>query len=152
MKDLAKASTLDQLKQLMSQLKEKYDRAGKLEKIKMLQWPEYTFLKKHPLVTIAHHSHTHHCLNKLPLNDLSKDIDACIQVLGAPEYFAYPFGFKNKHFDENVKELIKQKQYKCAFSVEDQPRYDHLDIFEIPRKEMRMGDHLKIEINAGAKS
>lgn len=126
-----------------------YDTGASLPKAEMLSWDAYCDLRDHPLVTVCHHSHSHSVMLKETSGRMLADLEENVRLLGAPQYFAYPWGVADVHFDERVKSCVQQQGFRAAFSVEETPTYDDIDPFAIPRKEMRVGDHLEMLTAAG---
>jgi hypothetical protein len=129
---------------LMDELLRQYDNGITLPKARMMSLDEVFLLRKHHLVSLCHHSHSHNVLLNESTEDICKDITENIRIIGPARFFAYPFGERDVHFDERVKQLIRKKGFLAAFSVQKMPTYNDFDLYEIPRKEMHINDHLNI--------
>ena len=143
-KTYVKTLSVERQMEAVNGLISEYDTGKPLSKAEMLSWEKALALKEHPLVTICHHSHSHNVLmNEMP-EDLNADIERNIALWGKPEFFAYPYGIRDLHYNQSVVDLIRTKGFKAAFSVETHPDYENCNAFEVPRKEMHVGDHLEV--------
>ena len=92
-------------------------------------------------VSLQSHSHNMHGGNKnklvtnQPYNDVLKDLNKSVEILGNSDAFCYPFGYKN---DSAVKAL-KEVGFKMAFTTTYGSLYPGMDPYSLPR----------IKINAG---
>ncbi len=144
LKRVAKSVSAQRQEQLVARLLEDYDTGTELAKANMLNWTDVAELREHPLVEFYHHSHGHCVLKNQAAEELQRDLERNIGILGDPVYFAYPYGVRGVHFDDQVKAAIRRKGFRAAFSVATDPSYQQIDPYEIPRKEMRVGDHLRV--------
>jgi peptidoglycan/xylan/chitin deacetylase (PgdA/CDA1 family) len=83
--------------------------------------------KRHDLIEIGNHSHSHYILSKLDDAQLDEDLRSSHEILKTvlgqtPETFAYPFGIPEAHFDERcLRSLRSISPYPYIFSATDDP-------------------------------
>jgi peptidoglycan/xylan/chitin deacetylase (PgdA/CDA1 family) len=98
-----------------------------------MTWEEIRDLESQNMV-IGGHSHTHPMLEKLPVDDMKKEIDISLSILNKNlkrkvDTYAYPFGTYN----QNVTSYLKEKGIIYSFSTGNSENENPIPPYEIKR-------------------
>lgn len=101
-----------------------------LPKPDMLSWEEAREMAKNK-VEFGAHTVSHPRLAQIPLNEAKREIEQSRDNLRqfAPKAFCYPYG----DFNEEVKRMVKDAGFSCAFTVEPGMVKPDTDRFALPR-------------------
>jgi len=96
---------------------------------------------KNDTISFGSHTATHRILSEIPIESATTEIiDSKVELetmLNEDiQFLAYPKG-KRKHFNTEIKQLIKKSGYKAALSSENGEIHSDSDLFELKRIGMR---------------
>lgn len=101
-----------------------------------LNWGDLKILKKHPLITIGAHTHSHPNLSIMKDSEVLFEISYSKKLLENKlkqkiDHFAYPYGTLNEAANREY-EFAKQLGFKTAVTTV-QTSYDNINMHAIPR-------------------
>ncbi len=107
--------------------------------------------KRHGLLEIGNHSHSHYVLSKLSEAEVQIDLQTSHQVLEQllqkdPESFAYPFGIPGLHFNVRCRQALRNlSSYPYIFSASDDNARQKLNADDLGRA---CFDQVEVEASA----
>jgi len=106
--------------------------------------PEDVSEMKGSRISFGSHSKNHVVLSKHPKSEVrenifgsKKDLEEMIE--DKIDYFSYPFGLK-RHFSKEIENIVREADYKCAFSAINGVNSRNADIFALRRTKIERDD------------